>query len=231
MHLKIQPKFQHKNFSVMTILLACLGLFPYSTTTLADTFNGPTELSSQEFKELTINGPARLNKIKAGTLTVNGPINFNELKVSGDTKVEGPFSGEDGEFSNLLVRGPFWGSKLKLKNLKVEGDAALEDFSITGNIDVNGPLKVKNGSCHDISSAHTPIALYNVKVNNINVKKNSDTDKSSETNASDTNEIKLAGDTVVSGNITFDSGDGIVFIRDKTVQFKGKIIGGKLKDS
>jgi hypothetical protein len=89
------------------------------------------------------------------------------------------------------------------------------------------------GSFKDINTVQTPIALYDVTVNNIHVKKDSGwvrADNPKSEGYGQNNEIKLAGKTIVHGNITFESGDGVVYIRDKTAQFKGKVIGGKIKE-
>ena len=215
--------------SFFTVVCASLGFLSYSPLSDATVFTGPTELSSQEFKELNINGPSKLHGIQAESLTIRGPLDFNQLKVKGETEISGPCSGENGEFANVVIHGTFWGSKIKIENLHVDGEVALENFKINGNVNINGPLKAKNGSFNNIDTVYTPIALYNVTVNNIRIKK--DSDRNSDDNAnSNNNEIKLAGNTIVSGNITFESGDGVVFIRDKTAQLKGKIIGGKIKE-
>lgn len=214
-------------------LVSIVGVLAYSSIVAADTFNGPKKLSAQEYKDLNINGPADLAEIKTDSLTINGPLNFNQLKVRGNTEISGPTSGENGEFKNIVVHGSFWGSKINIANLQVDGDVTIEDFKISGNVTINGPLKAKNGSFNDINTVYTPVALYNVIVNNINIK-NKNNNGSSDENANGdndkNNEIKLAGNTTVSGDITFESGNGVVFIRDKTAQLKGKIIGGKLKE-
>lgn len=214
-------------FSIFTFVFAGLGILSYSSILDATDFNGPTELSSKEFKDLNINGPSRLSEIKADSLTIKGPLNFNKLRVKGKAEFSGAVSGEEGEFTNLAIHGTLWGSKIKIDNLHVDGDVSIEDFQITGKVDINGPLKAKNGSFNNITTVETPVALYNVTVNNIFVKQDTDKNRNAK---DDSNEVKLAGNTVVSGDITFESGDGVVFIRDKTAKLKGKIIGGKLKE-
>lgn len=223
------------------VILASLCMLSFTSILRATTFTGPTELSSQEFKDLTINGPSKLNEIKADSLTVNGPLYFNHLKIKGDTKISGPSSGEDAEFENITIHGTFWGSKIKMNNLQADGEITIEDFKINGNVNINAVLNAKNGSFNDINSVQAPVALYNVTVNNIYVKKGSmdvgesKTTPESKTNSNTSNSngknnvVKLAGNTQVSGNITFESGDGVVFIRDKTAELKGKVIGGKIK--
>lgn len=176
----------------------------YSTITFSTHFTGPTELTSQQFKDLT----------------VQGPLNFNGLQVQNKTEIFGPFSGENGVFNDLMVHGTCWGAKIQINHLEVDSETALEDFKVSGNVNIHAPLKAKNGRFNNIDAAQTPIALYNVTVNNITIKGKQN----------DIHEVKLAGNTVVSGNITFESGNGIVFIRDKTAILKGKIIGGHLKE-
>lgn len=211
-------------------MICAFGL-SYIPFTYATTFNGATDISSQEFKELVINGPGKLNQIKADSYINNGPVNFTRLKVNGKTKISGPTSGEEGEFKDLIIHGAFWGSKVKIDNLTVDGEVALEDFQVNGNVNVNGPLKAKNGSFNNINAAYAPVALYNVKVNNITIKKESRKNRndSSSNENDENNQIKLAGNTKVTGTITFESGNGVVFIRDKTAEFNGKVIGGKIK--
>lgn len=215
--------------SLRTVVWGSLVIFFYSSMAGATTFNGPTELYSKEFKDLNINGPSKLDGLKADSLKVNGPLKFTELKIKGKTEISGPCKGEDGEFENVVIHGPFEGRKIKANSLDVNGPVDIEDFKITGDVNINGPLKAKHGSFKDINAAHTPIQLYSVTVNNINVKKE-DSKKVSTNNNDTNNEIKLAGDTIVSGNITFESGNGVVFIRDKTAQLKGKVIGGKIRE-
>lgn len=219
-------------FTIATIAIA-ISLLSNSSIIMADTFNGPTELSSQDFKDLNINGPANLSKITADSLTVRGPLNFTKVTVKGKTEIAGPTSGDEGDFKDVLIHGTFWGSKFNMANLHVDGDVTIENFKITGKVTINGPLKAKNGSFNNIETVNTPVALYNVNVNNITVNNNrkKDSDKNTkDDNTDNSNVVKLAGNTVVSGNITFESGNGIVFIRDKTAQLKGKVIGGKIKE-
>lgn len=218
--------------SLFTVACLCFGILSYSSIAKATDFNGPTELSTQEFKDLNINGPATLRAIKTGSLTVHGPLNFTQITIKGKTEISGPCSGVDGDFADVVVHGTFDGTKVKTNDLHVDGPVTLEDFKITGNVNINGPLKAKLGSFKDINTVALPVQLYDITVNNIYVKKDQDRDGNSNTtnNSEGKNEIKLAGKTIVSGNITFESGDGVVYIRDKTAQLKGKVIGGKIRE-
>lgn len=222
-------------FSVWNLVFLgfALSMICYCPTLNAISFPGPADLKAQEFNELIINGASKLNQIKADSLIVKGPLDFKEIKISGGTEISGACSGEDGEFGNLVIHDTFWGSNIKIENLNVDKDVTIENFKISGDVNINGPLKAKNGSFNNIHAVNTPVALYNVTVNNITVKKAIDKGAVPNTNANNTassNEIKLAGNTIVSGNITFESGDGLVFIRDKTAALKGKVIGGTIKE-
>lgn len=226
--------FLNVKYSIAFIIAGSLSLPAMESFAEPNTFNGPIELSTQEFKDLNINGPATLHAIKADSLNVRGPFDFISVKVKGKTEISGPFTGTDGEFTDIVVHGPFQGTKISANNLHVDGPAAIEDFKITGNVSINGPLKAKVGSFKDITTVNTPVALYDVTVNTIQVKKDSGKitdDPINNEGYGKNNEIKLAGKTIVNGNITFESGDGVVFIRDKTAQFKGKVIGGTIKQN
>jgi hypothetical protein len=205
-------------------------MLSYSSITLGTDFIGPTVLSAQAFQALNIQGSATLSSITAHTLTITGPLNFKQLQVKNKTEISGATSGENGEFNNLIIHGTFWGSKIQIENLEVDQETVLEDFKISGDTTIDAPLKAKNGSFNNINATETPIALYNVTVNSILVKNKKNKQDSIDNDNTKSNEVKLAGNTVVSGNITFESGDGLVFIRDKTAVLKGKIIGGKLKE-
>ncbi len=231
MLLETKPQLFNNKFLPLILAYAVFVIPFYSPIAESTTLVGPTDLSSQEFKELNIHGPSKLSEIKADSLRINGPLNFNQLKVKGKTEISGPTSGEEGEFKDLLIHGTFWGNKIKIENLQVDGDVTIEHFNINGDVNINGPLKAKNGTFSNITNVYAPVALYNVVVNNIYIKKDSNQNhKESDQNNNAQNEVKLAGETIVSGNITFESGDGVVFIRDKTSQLKGKVIGGKIKE-
>lgn len=185
----------------------------------AKTFDGPTTLSSQEFETLTINGPADLDRVKSNTLTVNGPLKFNEVKISAKTEVSGPSKGEEGKFGNVMINGPFEASKVKCDNLVVKGPVSLTKFTINGDTHIEGPLEAKKGTFNDIKSVTPPVLLQDIDIKNITIKKPS--------NGKD-DTLTLSGETTVSGNITFESGNGKVIMKDKDSTIKGKIIGGQL---
>lgn len=219
-------------FPIRCLVFGSLALLACSVIAETTALNGPIELSSQDFETLTINGPATFHAIKADAVSVNGPLDFIKLKVNGKTNVSGPFTGVDGQFSDIIVHGPFEGTKIEADSLYIEGPVALLDFEIKGDVTINGPLKAKVGRFKNINTVQTPVALYDVTVNNINVKKDSGwvrPDNPKSEGYGQNNEIKLAGKTVVLGDITFESGEGVVFIRDKTAQLKGKVIGGKIR--
>lgn len=219
--------------SVLSFICIFFLVFPWSFIAEAATENNPVELSTQEYKKLKVSGPTTLHAIRTDSLYVNGSLSFIQVVVNQKAEVLGPCSGVDGEFSDLDIHGPFDGTTIKTGNLTVNGPTAIEDFKITGNVNINGPLKAKVGSFMDISSVQTPIALYDVTVDNIHVKKDSGwvrADNPLSEGYGQNNEIKLAGKTIVYGDITFESGNGVVFLRDKTAQFKGKVIGGVVKE-
>ncbi len=82
------------------------------------------------------------------------------------------------------------------------------------NVKITGPLNAKRSQFKDITVAGASI-LEDVSVDNITFNK----DKT----------LTLSGKTTVSGNITFESGNGEVIIKGDNVKIKGQIKGGELK--
>lgn len=205
--MRIQPFF----------CLIIISLLAFSSLTWADSFNGPTDLTGNTYLELTINGPTKLTQVKTSSLTVNGPVEFDKINVAQIGSVAGPMDGEKGKFADLTIKGAANLKKVIIKNLNVTGPLSLTHFTIKGHTTILGPLSANDGGFKDITISSSDIKLRNVKVRNITVL------------AQDTPEtIQLIGNTIVIGNITFESGQGTVKSRSDNVQVQGKVTGGKL---
>jgi hypothetical protein len=185
-----------------------LGLM--TSLAFADTFRGPTELNDKDFDDLTITGSANLKDIKAKTLKIDGPTKFHDLEVTESANINGPVGGsEDGKFKNLTIQGP--------ADMK---DVIVEDFEVKGHTTVMGPLSAKDGKFKDVTITSSEISLEHVSVNNILIKKGGDK----------TETVIIGGDSEINGNITFESGAGIVMIDRNKNKFKGSITGGTEKN-
>lgn len=180
----------------------------------AETFTGSTSLKSKTYEQLTLYGPSDLQDIKATSLSVEGPLTFQKLEISGKASVNGPVKGDEGKFDQLVIRGPFEAKNIKGRTLDTWGPVSLTDANITGNVKITGPLKAKRSQFKDIAVAGSS-SLEDVSVDNITFNK----DKT----------LTLSGKTIVSGNITFESGNGEVIVKGDNVIIKGQIKGGELK--
>jgi len=188
----------------------------------AETFYGPADLSSKTYDNLTINGPADLKEIKTNSLNINGPLTFKGLEVKNNTSIKGPTKGKNGTFADLSIAGPLEARKMICNALEVKGPVSLTDFEVKGNAAISGPVAAQKGVFQDLTVYAPEITLKDVMVKNIVVKK---LDKHHKKPT-----IELQGKTIVSGNITFESGDGEV-TQEKGSKIEGKIMGGTLSSN
>jgi hypothetical protein len=183
----------------------------------AEVFFGNTRLNSNTYEQLTLNGPSDLQDIKTKSLTANGSLRFQNLEVTNEAIFNGSVSGENGIFDRLTIHGALEGRHIIIKTLEAWGPVSLTDSKIEGNVKIIGPLSATKSHLNDITVAGSS-SLEDVSVNNIffNKKSNKKT-------------LTLSGNTVVSGNITFESGQGEVIVSGDNVKIQGKIKGGELK--
>lgn len=184
-------------FNLSLLFMACA-----TTCTInAEIFNGPTVLREKSFDELEINGPADLKHVRAKSLIVKGPLKFHRIEIDGKTSVTGPMSGLEGKFEDVTVDGPFRAKRLKIGTLDVTGPTNLARFTFSGDAKIKGPLDAKHGHFQNLTAGSdeggSSVSLYNITADDIHINKG----KKEEI-------LTLAGKTVVSGKITFESGKG-----------------------
>lgn len=185
----------------------------------ADTFNGPMQLKEKSYDELIINGPANLNRIETKSLAIRGPLKFEEISVKGPATIDGPMRGKRGAFRQMVVNGPFEGREFDADTLKAAGPVSLEKFTFEGNVQIEGEFMAKKGTLQDLSMGGENAHLEDVNVKNIVFTKAGHEKQQN---------LLLGGSTVVSGDITFESGHGKVMKNGELVRIQGKIIGGTL---
>lgn len=203
--------------------VALTGFFAISVVS-ATTFNGVTELSVKSFKDLTVNGPATLTEIKANTLNIHGPLTFQKIDVSKSSDVSGPMRGKEGAFANLKVTGPLEAERITCETLTVIGPATLKYFTVKGSTDIKGSFVSQNGNLQDVTYMSTG-TLTDTTVKNIIVKHNN-----ANTDVNQKDILELKGTTLVTGDVTFESGKGEIITEGKNISLSGKIKGGVLKD-
>jgi hypothetical protein len=198
-----------------TILLTCLFL---SQSLLGETFNGPTSLSMKFLDEAVFNGPATLKWVKAKSLVVNGPLQFSRLDVAGRAVIQGPFKGDHGKFDALEISGLVEASYITSQKLLINGPVKASYLKVTDSAEISGPLDVQNGEFQDLKVSADLITLDTVTARNIVVGKST----SPQT-------LILQGVTVISEDIRFESGKGVIKKIGTNVDIRGQILGGRLE--
>lgn len=206
------------NVSMVTLVSFCA-----INAVFATTFNGITELTGKTFDDLTINGPATLTDIKAQTLNIHGPFDFKKIDVTKSSDVSGPMRGEEGHFANLSVTGSLEAEKITTETLSVIGPATLKYFTVKGHADIKGPLVSQKGHLQDVTYMSKG-DLTDTTVKNIVVKHNN-----AHADKHEKDVLELKGTTAVTGDITFESGQGEIITEGKDISISGKIKGGVLK--
>lgn len=182
-------------------------------------FMGDAELKNQTFQEaVTSMGSLKIEKSKlTQSLTSMGDADIKDSQLQ-----DGTFNGKT-EIEKSTFAGSF----------KSSGDTELESVSIAGQTEVNGNTKVKKSTFGDtvtlsgefeakdstfkaIIAEIDKMELDNCKAESILIKKSNDATKQQI--------VELKGKTDITGSITFESGNGKVVIKDKTVK-TGEIKG------
>lgn len=197
--------------------LFILGSFFFLTMLHADTYNGPTSLRFTRKAEVTINGPATIKQASIKTLVVNGPLDFYEIEATVSATIAGYMKGEKGRFTKLQVTGPFYGHRIDCGELNVVGPVEVSYLKVTGDTTILGPLTATEAKFNNIIITADKISLNNATVNNLLIKK---TDKE------ETQTLILTGSTVINGDVTFESGNGIIHA-DSSVVIHGSVKGTK----
>jgi hypothetical protein len=170
----------------------------------AETHTGSTKIEDKKYTNLRIFGPATLSNVTlSGILGIAGPLT---IKSSNITK--------------LLAMGTVKLEKVTLSTAKVTGVFNSEESTVTDTLLVTGAFNAED------STFKGPIEITTAKMNfdhctaaSIHVLKNA---------ASVTEPQKIfLSKTIVTGDITFDAGNGVIYAKKGTV-IKGKVNGGKV---
>ena len=173
--------------------------------------------------ESTFYGPVSMqNKTLKQSLKVMGPLVLSDSEVQGEVKVYGPLSGKSITMDSLTVQGPADIQSLKVGDMTISGPLNINNSLISGSVIVNGPINSSNTVFQkEISVASKSLTFSNSEIQNLTIKPSTDIMNKPQI-------VYLKGTTVVSGNITFEEGNGIIKA-DKSVVIKGVIKGGTRK--
>ncbi len=194
-----------------------------STTPAASTNMqfGNTGMTAVEVKNLHHSGKLLVKKIKVTDSTlVNGFLEAVDSNFNKDTIVNGNIDAKSSSFNDLTINGG-----VKFKDVSTAGKAVingkveLDHSKFDNTLNVNGHLSAKDSNfAKMVTMKSTDAEFENCNLQDITVQKSS-TDP--------VQTIKLKG-TKVSGNITFESGKGVVE-QDATSTIEGKVKGGTVQ--
>ena len=183
----------------------------------------------------TINGSANLRDVNFSALEVHGRLKFetlfveNSLEVNGSTKgnhlrckelqTNGSAKLTDIQATSIESNGSFEGRNIRVeKTLTISGKLEAEHIQVLGTTKVSGSLTVKEGKMNHVQLASTRVTFVHSSVTSLFVEKLQN---------KTTQIIELQEGSVVSGDITFASGNGEIHLSGDSV-VKGKVIGARI---
>jgi hypothetical protein len=183
----------------------------------AQNYVGVTILEKTVLQQSSFVGPTVLKEVTANSLSVIGPFEFYDLKVTKETNITGPtVESEKGTFRFLKIIGTFTAKNITCTKLEIIGPVDVTDLKVSEETDIVGPLKATQSTFQKLSVMADKISLDDVAVDDITIQKNKNHQKAQV--------LQLKGKTIVKGNITFESGEGIVE-QDQDVKIQGEIKG------
>ena len=185
----------------------------------AQNFTGVTILDYRHLQEASFMGPTELRSITAKSISVVGPFQFEHLEVEKDAVIEGPVANSDhGTFGSLFITGPFTAQNIVCSKFDATGPVDVTNLSVSGEAKITGPLKASKSTFQNLTIWADKISLEDVKTKYILVKENQGKKQV----------LHLKGKTVVTGNITFESGKGTVE-QGSEVKIHGTIKGATVE--
>jgi len=166
---------------------------------------------------LTITGVAKAEEVcsRVGPITECGEGKLSQLDVAGKVTLRGTTV-----LGNTHIAGILKATNATLKDLELAGKAKLVTSKVQGNARVSGYLLACNSNFTNkliISSDHTRIEntiIPSIKISPGNREQ----------------VLYLANNSLIKGDITFESGRGMVLM-DQTSQISGKVKGGYINYS
>jgi hypothetical protein len=201
----------------MFLYLICGFMMTFNSVQGDETFNGPTQLTKGNYKDLVINGPAQLNKIMTNSIVVRGPLNFSEIVATQFADIKGPVKGDHGKFGKLQVMGTLEGDYILSDELHVKGPVNVSYLLVNKDAEIMGPLNVQKGKFHNLIITADKINLEDVYADRIEVKQGTEQSQI----------LTLKGSTIINGDIIFESGNGVI-VKSSTAQILGSVKGAKV---
>ena len=192
-----------------------LGLLLNCNVIQAKDYFGVTHLANQKLTQVTVYGPADFSKIHADSITVKGTFAFDNLSIQNKLESHGPTEGKNSEIGNLVVYGPLQLDHCIVNSIDMAGPFQAKYITVSKNSVFRGPFSALGCHLQNITLLTDGAVFDDSDIKSITMKKNDDPKEQI---------VTLKGKTIVSGDITFESGKGKVII-ENPAKLEGKIIG------
>lgn len=160
-------------------------------------------VTEEHADKMIVNGFANLEHTSYVSLIINGSADLEDIKVS----------------KKLQVNGSLEAEECTLNDVSVNGSVEFENCKISGTTTINGSAKFEDCDVKKVEVASSQVKFDESKVSSITMKKHTDLLGGSQK--------VLLDDTIVSGDVTFEQGDGTVVLEGSS-KIKGKVVGGKI---
>ncbi len=209
-------------------------LFVFNTA-IAKTVNGDLNLDHANLDHVTVNGNAKLTDSKFQSLHVNGHLKFSQIGIA-DTlmvnrsaeghglicrsaKIDGALEVDKFTAEKAHISGSFIGNDATIHhNIVVDGELEGRHITVDGKAIIHGELNVQDSDFHTIEMNSDYCVLQNTRATHIVFK---------HMKSGRIQKLILNGQTVISGEVDFETGSGELILDPKAV-IEGKITGGKI---
>lgn len=190
-------------------------------------------------KESIFNFSTQLSHEKYDSLTVNGALNFDDLKIEKMLNVNGYAGGKSLSCDNFIingaleadevhaktgtVNGSLQGNSIHIENdLTVHGSLEGSKIKVFGKTEIYGAISASNSTFDDIEISSSEAEFKGTTTNNITFKKPRKVER--------IQKITLKNQSIVKGDIVFESGKGEVYMSGDS-KVLGTIKGGTIVQS
>ncbi len=188
--------------------------------------SGSGELTAKKsrFGSLTWKGPVKLDESSVlGTTTINGDkVELKETKINGNLEVRGTDKGQTTldqvtVENQVIGNGTLHLTKGRIGGFDWKGATTITECHVGKQANFTGPLSLETCTFSgSIIATSTMVHLNAVEVNgNLLIP---------ETGQNEAQTVVLTGGSIIKGNITFASGQGIVK-KEGDSKIEGKVIG------
>lgn len=195
-------------------------------------------IKGETLKDASFVGSTNLTDVKAKELSVLGRLEFHNLTVEQDADIAGPITKSDkGTFADLSVLGTFEASNITCKNLDVAGTVNVAGLTVNGAASVVGSLTLKTpkdphkfpNKLQNLDISAEDISLKDTAIEGDIIVHTSLKNKAFKWLGKEKKQVlHLLGKTTLKGNVTFESGEGIIE-QGPEVKIDGKITGATVK--